>query len=176
MAILWGPAVYYLQPRPADAATTELVARVAHVTGIAIERRQLDERLRALSERTDTIREDERTRIAHELHGRLGQDLAALKLDISWVARRLADNPAVADRLARMKRAADAIILSVERISAELRPGILDVLGLQAAIESQAGEFTTRTGVAWSCAPAPRRGSVSRPGDRGVSHFPGGSD
>ena len=65
-------AVYYLQPRPADAATTELVARVAHVTGIAIERRQLDERLRALSERTEAIREDERTRIAHELHGRLG--------------------------------------------------------------------------------------------------------
>ena len=140
-------AVYYLQPRPTDAATTELVARVAHVTGIALERRQLDERLRALSERTEAIREDERTRIARELHGQLGQDLAALKLDISWVARRLADNPAVADRLARMKQAADAIILSAERISTELRPGILDVLGLQAAIKSQASEFTTRTGV-----------------------------
>jgi len=140
--------VYYLQPRLPDPATTELVARVAHVTGIAIERRQLDERLRALSERTETIREDERTRIAHELHGQLGQELAALKLHISWLARRLADNLPVGDRLERMKQAADAAILSVDRISAELRPGILEVLGLQAAIESLTGEFTTRTGIA----------------------------
>ena len=141
-------AVYYLQPRLPDPTTTELVTRVAHVTGIAIERRQLDERLRALSERTETIREDERTRIAHELHGQLGQELAALKLHISWLARRLADDPPVGDRLERMKQAADAAILSVDRISAELRPGILEVLGLQAAIESLAGEFTTRTGIA----------------------------
>lgn len=141
-------AVYYLQrPRLPDPTTTELVARVAHVTGIAIERRQLDERLRALSERTETIREDERTRIAQELHGQLGQELAALKLHISWLARRLNDDPPVGDRLERMKQAADAAILSVDRISAELRPGILEVLGLQAAIESLAGEFATRTGI-----------------------------
>ena len=141
-------AVYCLQPRAPDPTTTDLVARVAHVTGIAIERRQLDERLRALSERTEAIREDERTRIAQELHGQLGQELAVLKFHIAWVARRLADNAAVGERLRRMKETTDATILSVERISAELRPGILDVLGLQAAIESQAGEFTRRTGIA----------------------------
>jgi signal transduction histidine kinase len=141
-------AVYYGEPRPADPAVVELVSRVAHVAAIAIERRQIDERALALSERTEAIREDERTSIARELHDQLGQSLTALKLDISWLARRLDGDARVAGKLDEMKQAADAIIQSVGRISAGLRPGILDLLGLEAAIKWQAEDFARRTGTA----------------------------
>ena len=141
-------AIYYRQPRTADPAVVELVSRVAHVAAIAIERRQIDERALALSERTEAIREDERTSIARELHDQLGQSLTALKLDISWLARRLAGDPRVVGKLEEMKQAADGIIQSVGRISAGLRPGILDLLGLEAAIKWQSDDFTKRTGIA----------------------------
>lgn len=141
-------AIYYRQPRTADLAVVELVSRVAHVAAIAIERRQIDERALALSERIEAIREDERTRIARELHDQLGQSLTALKLDISWLARRLSGDETVAGKIEEMKQFTDGIIQSVGRISAGLRPGILDVLGLEAAINWQINEFIKRTGVA----------------------------
>ena len=146
--VLGTVAVYYRQPRTADPTVVELVSRVAHVAAIAIERRQIDERALALSERTEAIREDERTSISRELHDQLGQSLTALKLDISWVARRVAGDPAMIRKLEEMKQAADGIIQSVGRISAGLRPGILDLLGLEAAIKWQSQEFTKQTGIA----------------------------
>ena len=145
--VLGTAAVYYRQPRTADPTVVELVSRVAHVAAIAIERRKIDELTLALSERTETIREDERTSIARELHDELGQALTALKLDMSWLTRRLDHDVAVSDKLEGMKQAADGIIQSVERISVGLRPGILDLLGLEAAIKSQSHEFTTQAGI-----------------------------
>jgi len=145
--VLGTAAVYYRQPRTADPMVVELVSRVAHVAAIAIERRKIDELTLALSERTEAIREDERTSIARELHDQLGQALTALKLDMSWLARRLAHDVAVMDKLEGMKQAADGIIRSVERISVGLRPGILDLLGLEAAIKWQSHEFTAQTGI-----------------------------
>src|SRR5262249_31405916 len=102
--------------------------------------------LHALSDRIEAIREDERTGIAREIHDELGQALTALKMDIAWVARRLGEPAAIGEKLVEMTRSADDIIRAVRRISAELRPRILDDLGLQAAIEWQAEEFTERTG------------------------------
>jgi signal transduction histidine kinase len=139
--------VYYRQPRAADPAVVELVSRVAHVAAIAIERRKIDEQALALSERTEAIREDERTHIARELHDQLGQSLTAVKLEIAWMTRRLADDSAVLGRLEKMKQHADSIIQSVRRISAGLRPGVLDVLGLEAAIRWQGQEFAKQTGI-----------------------------
>lgn len=140
-------AVYYKEPRLPDAASRELIERAAHVASIAIERRQLDDQLRALSARIEQAREDERTHIAREIHDELGQALTALKLDIAWVARRVnGDNEPVTTKLTEMAGATDAIIGAVRRISAELRPGILDAIGLPAALEWQAEEFTRRTG------------------------------
>ena len=145
--VLGTVAVYYRQPQAADPAVVELVSRVAHVAAIAIERRQIDERALALSERIEAIREDERTSISRELHDDLGQSLAALRLDLSWVAR-VARDPEMIRKLEEMKQAADGIIESVGRISAGLRPGTLDLLGLEAAIKWQSQEFTERTGIA----------------------------
>jgi PAS domain S-box-containing protein len=140
-------AMYHHRPCKADPTVRTLIARAAHVAAIAIERRQLDDRLAALSERIEAIREDERTGIAREIHDELGQALTALKMDIAWVGRRVDAESPVATKLGEMSRATDEIIGSVRRISAELRPGILDDLGLRAAIEWQAEEFTRRTGV-----------------------------
>jgi signal transduction histidine kinase len=145
--VLGTVAVYYRQPRTADPTVVELVSRVAHVAAIAIERRKIDERGLALSQRIEAIREDERTHIARELHDQLGQSLTALKLEISWLARRLASDPATIHKLEEVNKAADAIIQSVGRISAGLRPGVLDVLGLEAAISWQSQEFAEQTGI-----------------------------
>jgi len=138
-------AVYYKEPRSPDPASIELIKRAAHVAGIAIERRHLDDQLRALSARIEAVREEERTNIAREIHDELGQALTALKLDIAWCTRRSQGD--VAGKLAEMSRATDEIIGAVRRISAELRPGILDSIGLRAALEWQADEITKRTNI-----------------------------
>ena len=141
-------ALYHREARMPDAACVALIDRATHVASIAIERRQLDDQLRALSDRLEAIREEERTGIAREIHDQLGQALTALKLDIAWLARRLpgASEP-VAAKLAEMIGSADELLGAVRRISAELRPGILDDVGVLAAIEWQAEEFARRTGV-----------------------------
>jgi PAS domain S-box-containing protein len=128
----------------------EIVARATRIAGIAIERRQLEDQLRALSQHVESVREEERTGIAREIHDELGQGLTALKMDIAWLGRRAADNeamgsPAVRDHLQGMSRLTGDIIQQVRRISAELRPGVLDDIGLGAAIEWQSQEFARRT-------------------------------
>jgi len=141
-------AVYYRQPRTADPTVVDLLSRVAHVAALAIERRKIDERALALSERTEMIREDERTHIARELHDQLGQSLAVLKLEISWLAQRLAGETVMIRKLDEMNQTADGIIHSVARISTGLRPAVLDILGLEAAISWQSQEFAQQTGIA----------------------------
>lgn len=104
--------------------------------------------LRALTSRLQTVREEERTRIARELHDELGQALTALKFDLSSIAARLPkrNEPLRADAQ-QMSNSIDSTIKTVRRISTELRPGMLDDLGLAAAIEWQGQEFASRTGI-----------------------------
>jgi signal transduction histidine kinase len=132
-----------------DEPARELIERAAHIAGIVIERRELDDALRALPERIEAAREEERTNIAREIHDELGQALTALKLDIALVARRLRTGASddAPSKLDEMAHATEDIINVVRRISAELRPGILDDLGLPAALEWQAQEFTRRTSI-----------------------------
>jgi signal transduction histidine kinase len=143
-------ALYYTEPRAPSDADMELLARAGHVTGIAIERRQLEDQLRALSQHAESVREDERTGIARAIHDELGQALTALKMDIAWIGRRLAstaiDREAISEKLDGMSQMTDEVIHQVRRISAELRPGVLDDLGLIAALEWQGQEFEKRTG------------------------------
>ena len=110
-------------------------------------RRSLDQ-LRALTSYLQYVREEERTRIAREVHDELGQALTGLKLDMSWLAARLARNARpVQDKVKTMVDHIDETIQTVRRIATELRPGILDSLGLVAALEWQANEFQSRTGI-----------------------------
>jgi PAS domain S-box-containing protein len=104
--------------------------------------------LRELAAHIQSAREEERTGIARELHDELGQMLTAIKIDLSWLRRELSQEEApLLEKTRALLRVADSAIKSVRRISSELRPGILDDLGLTAAIEWQAGEFEQRTGV-----------------------------
>jgi len=110
--------------------------------------RESHERLRALSVYLQSVREEERTRIAREVHDELGQALTSCKLDVSWIASKLPrDLKPLLDKARALSTHIDATIQMVRRISTELRPGILDHLGLAAALEWQANEFQTRTGI-----------------------------
>ncbi|HLX11390.1 MAG TPA: PAS domain S-box protein, partial [Bacteroidota bacterium] len=106
------------------------------------------DQLRALADRLQAAREEERTHIAREIHDELGQMLTGLKMDVSWIGKQLpADLPKVTQRAASMKELIDTTIVSVRKIASELRPGVLDSLGLIAAIEWQAAEFQKRTDI-----------------------------
>jgi PAS domain S-box-containing protein len=106
------------------------------------------EQLRALTAHLQLVREEERTRIAREIHDELGQSLTALKMDLSWLGCRLSDEQThLTERVRCMSTLVDSTMQVVRRISAELRPGVLDDLGLTAAIEWQVQEFQNRTGV-----------------------------
>ena len=108
----------------------------------------LNDQLRDLFTYIQDAREKERTVIAREIHDELGQALTALKIDLSWLNRRLPDaKKPLTEKIQSMSELIEATIQSVKRISTELRPGILDHLGLPAAIEWQAGEFQKRTGI-----------------------------
>jgi signal transduction histidine kinase len=103
------------------------------------------EELRALSTHLERIREDERTRISREIHDELGQALTGLKIDLVHL---FADANAHRDGGSRrLTVAIDEMIAAVRRIASELRPQILDDLGLLATIEWQTQEFQTRTGI-----------------------------
>ncbi len=105
-------------------------------------------RLRALASRLESVREEERTRIARELHDELGQALTALKFDLATLAGRLPKrNQGLRADAQAMSNQIDTTIKLVRRISTELRPGMLDDLGLAAAIEWQGQEFAARTGI-----------------------------
>jgi len=110
--------------------------------------RESHEQLRALSVYLQSVREEERTRIAREVHDELGQALTGCKLDLSWIAGRLPrDQKELVEKTRALSAHIDSTIQMVRRIATELRPGILDHLGLAAALEWQANEFQTRTGI-----------------------------
>jgi len=110
------------------------------------ELKQSHEQLRNLSAHIESMREAERTSVAREVHDELGQALTALKMDLSWLNKRLPEEQeALIRKTIEMSRLIGTTIQTVKRISTELRPGVLDDLGLLAAIEWQAQEFQERT-------------------------------
>ncbi|MBW2557900.1 MAG: PAS domain S-box protein [Deltaproteobacteria bacterium] len=110
-------------------------------------------RLRALSGRLQEVREEERTRIAREIHDELGGALTGLKIDFSLLkkdALKIENETVRASLFADidpMIKFTDATIYTVRRIAMELRPGVLDDLGLVAALEWLLGDFQKRTGI-----------------------------
>jgi signal transduction histidine kinase len=117
------------------------------------ELRDANRRAAELSQQLVELREAQSARISRELHDELGQALTGLKLDLGWLQRRLErlDEagmlPAVQQRLRAMGQAVDATVAATRRICTELRPAVLDDLGLAAAIEWQARELGRRASI-----------------------------
>jgi PAS domain S-box-containing protein len=117
------------------------------------ERERFAEQLRELSAHIEAAREDERTGIAREIHDQLGQALTVLKMDLSWIARRASSEAGLPreqllEKVQGLVQTADETIDEVRRISAELRPAILDQVGLGAALSWKAQELEKRTPLA----------------------------
>lgn len=111
------------------------------------------QQVRELAAWSETVREDERTRIAREVHDELGSLLVALKMDVNWMDKRLAEQPQQSPestntmrenmrcKCQNMSRLIETAVNNVGRIITDLRPSILDHQGLWAALEWQAQEF-----------------------------------
>lgn len=120
-------------------------------------------RLRALTRHQEMVREDERTGIAREIHDELGQALTGLKLDLTWMRSRLPEGSSnLVERINSMTDLIDSTIHTMQRIATELRPRILDDLGLVAALEWQAQEWQSRTGISVGFRAEPEDISISR--------------
>ena len=106
------------------------------------------EQLRALAERLQWVREEDRKKVARDLHDQIGQILTAIKMDMTWMTRHLpASEGALLARIRESIQSIDDGVKAVRTICSGLRPGVLDDLGLAAAIEWQANEFVARYGV-----------------------------
>jgi PAS domain S-box-containing protein len=106
------------------------------------------DQLRALTERLQQVREEERTRIAREIHDQLGQNLTALKIDLTWLKRTLPSEFASEhEKLRALCCMIDDTVQAVRTISWDLRPSILDTIGLGAGIEWLADDFRLRLGI-----------------------------
>jgi PAS domain S-box-containing protein len=128
------------------------------------------EQLRALAERLQWVREDDRKRVARDLHDQIGQILTAIKMDMTWMTRHLP--PSEQAVLARLAESIELIhdgVKSVRAICSGLRPGVLDDLGLAAAIEWQASEFATRNGIVCNVSVPPV--DLHLDGDRATATF-----
>ena len=126
---------------------------------------QMVERLRQLTEHQEKLAEEERTRIAREIHDELGQQLTGMKMRAAWTERLLSSSGDAVNadqarsELAAMSEALEATIRTVRRIASELRPPVLDALGLIPALEWLRGSFERDYGIA--CVTELRCGYVS---------------
>jgi PAS domain S-box-containing protein len=140
-----------------EAALSDLQAANSELEHEVAERRKAEEALRAsreslrlLSARMESAREDERSRMAREIHDELGGSLTGLKMDLSRLQKGAGQlsAEAVVEKTRSMSSMIDGMVQTVRRIAMDLRPGVLDDLGLAAAIEWQLDEFEKRTGIA----------------------------
>ena len=132
--------------------------------------RESRENLRALAARVESVREEERTRIAREIHDELGQALTGLKMDLTWLTSRLQESQVpLVEKAESMFRLIDETVQTVRKIATRLRPGVLDEVGLAAAIEWQARDFRMRSGIRCSVTLPP--GGINLDQERSTAAF-----
>lgn len=149
-------------------AKSELEQRVEERTSelsIAVER------LRELSAHLDSVREDERTRIAREIHDELGSLLVALKFDVNWLRKRVVADVELERKCHSMGGLIERAVENVGRIITDLRPSILDHQGLWAALEWQAQEFSESTEIPCKWRMQTAAGAVTPDGSMAIAVF-----
>ncbi len=134
-----GLSKIYLEPH------TLFILTIQNIT----DSKQAEDALRKLSSHLELAREEERTWIAREIHDELGSKLTALKMDFSWLTEKLCELPtSFQNKTMAMSQHIDDAIHTVQKIATDLRPSILDHLGLSAAIEWQVENFRQQSGLA----------------------------
>jgi signal transduction histidine kinase len=137
--------------------------------------RRSQQQLSDLSAHVEWAREEERRTISREIHDELGQALTALKMDLAFLSSRVREGGSgistadLGERLRGMSTLTEDTIDRVRRLARELRPGVLDDLGLEAAIEWQAQDFEARSGI--SCRVRSTLGDVKLPRPLATAFF-----
>ena len=148
----------------------EFLSTIANVLAGIIIRKQAEEKLRTsreqlrlLATHLQSSSENDRTEFAREVHDELGQALTALKMDMFWIRNRLPDGKkSLVIKADECLALIDSTIRSVRRICTELRPDVLDHLGIVAAVEWQIAEFRKRTGIGCVLKIRPRDIKINR--------------
>ncbi len=132
-----------------DEMAASLQKRIEHETHVMASLKNSREQLRKLGAYQQEVLEQERMRIAREIHDQLGQSLTILKMDLAWIKKQMQEDQhlQVVGKLGDMSRVIDEALKNLHAVTAELRPVILDDFGLAAAIEWQIEEFRNRTGI-----------------------------
>ncbi|HNP21833.1 MAG TPA: histidine kinase [Panacibacter sp.] len=134
-----------------DGSIYKIIGFCQDITDVKNKERELiasSENLRELALHLQNIREEERSSIAREIHDALGQELTAIKIDVAWLLKKLDDSPAALKEKAKgVIELLNSSIASVRKIATQLRPTLLDDLGLNAALQWQSEEFEKRTGI-----------------------------
>ncbi|HUS09605.1 MAG TPA: response regulator, partial [Pyrinomonadaceae bacterium] len=127
---------------------TELSREIGERKVIEDNLRNSEDRLREFAAHIQSVREEERTNIAREIHDELGQALTGLRMDLSWLEKRLPkERRESAEKVKSMFQLIDHTIQAVRKISSDLRPQVLDDVGLTGTLKWQAREFQARTGI-----------------------------
>jgi len=139
------------EPHVVNGKTVKLTGTFQDITASKLVGQELlrsHDQLRKLSAHIQEAREGERANISRAIHDELGQNLTAIKMDLSWLQKEvLPSQGALIGKMESVSKLVDDTIQRMKRISAELRPGLLDDLGVSAAMEWQAGEFERISGI-----------------------------
>ncbi|HMK03926.1 MAG TPA: PAS domain S-box protein [Ferruginibacter sp.] len=162
----WKGEIYFIHPkngkqlfvlgninllRNREGKITGFIATSKDITDRKMVENALNERteqLRELSTHLQEVREEERTNIAREIHDELGQQLTGLKMDITWLKKRVkTEDPLIKNKFTESIKLIDASVKTIRRIVTELRPSIIDDLGLNAALEWHVVDFGKKLGI-----------------------------
>ena len=139
-------AVDYLMKPVIPEVLKSKVAVFVELFGKSERLRDSEDKLRRLAAHLISVREEERAHIAREIHDELGQVLTGLKMEVTWLAKRLREKPLI-EKTDSMCKLIDTTVQTVRKIATGLRPEMLDDMGLIAAVAWQAKEFQKRTGI-----------------------------
>ena len=131
----------------AASTTTVTIRDITHHRRLEESLRESREQLRDFAARLEQVREEERTRVAREIHDELGQALTIFKMDLAWLQGKTNGADVARKKIKSMIQHVDQTIEHVRKIVSELRPSILDDMGLTAALEWQVAQFQKRTGI-----------------------------
>ncbi|RPI15903.1 MAG: sensor histidine kinase [Ignavibacteriae bacterium] len=127
--------------------TEELSKEIVERKNAEVSLKEKSEKLSQLAKKIQTVRDEENSKIARELHDELGQSLTAIKIELAWLSKKNSNNIKLTENLVSLTEIVEDTIKTVQKISSRLRPKLLDELGLFPAIERYLREYQSKTGI-----------------------------